>query len=117
MARKTRKESSGKAGEDYRHLTSDLPLINVAELQGVRCLNLNRLANILRPQLAPGDVVQVCISMAGRDPREGIGFLDDGSKVVVDNAQDLVGKDAAVCIRSMASTPAGRTFFASLADA
>ncbi len=100
-----------------RLLTSDQPLVNIAEIQGVRCLNLKRLADILRPLLAPGDVVQICISKAGREPREGIGFLDDGSKVIVSDAQGLVGKDAEVCIKSMALTPVGRTFFASLADA
>ena len=100
-----------------RLLTSDQPLVNVAEVQGVRCLNLKRLANILRPLLAPGDVVQVRISRKGREPGEAIGLLDDGSKIVVANAQGLVGKDADICIRSTALTLAGRTFFASLADA
>lgn len=100
-----------------RLLTSDHALINVAEIQGVGCLNLRRLANILRPLLTPGDVLQICISKAGRDPQEGIGFLDDGSKIIVQGAHGLVGKDAEVCIRSVAVTPAGRTFFASLADA
>lgn len=98
-------------------LSNDRALINVAEVQGVRCLSLKRLANILRPLLAPGDVVQACISREGRDPGEAIGFLDDGSKVVVADAQDLVGKEADICIRSVTMTPGGRTLFASLANA
>ena len=100
-----------------RLLTSDQALVSVAEIQGVRCLNLMRLANILRPQFAPGDVLEIFISTAGREPQEGLGFLDDGSKIIVDDAQGLVGKSAEVRVKAVAQSSVGRTFFASLVDA
>jgi uncharacterized protein YacL len=67
--------------------TSNHALVEVAEIQSVQCFNLRRPANILRPLLAPGDVVQICISRAGREPPERIGLLSDGSKIIVEGAQ------------------------------
>jgi uncharacterized protein YacL len=95
-------------------LTNDQALASIAEIRGVRCLNLHRLTASLRPFLLPGESVSLSISKEGRQPGEGVGFLNDGSMVVVADASRLVGQQAEVRITGSARTPVGRTFFASL---
>jgi uncharacterized protein YacL len=98
-------------------LTTDANLQRVAELQGVTCLNLNRLADGLRPVLVPGEVVRLPISREGREPGQGVGFLEDGTMVVVGEASELVGREVDVRITSNVQTSVGRMLFAAVVAA
>lgn len=97
-------------------LTVDMGLQRVAELQGVRCLNLHRLADGLRPAHVPGEVVRLPITREGREPGQGVGFLDDGTMVVVGDAAELVGKEVDVRITGNAKTSVGNMLFGSLSS-
>ena len=99
---------------DASLLTTDAALASVAELQGVRCRNLDRLAAGLQAALVPGEVVRLLVSRTGRDPGQGVGFLDDGTMVVVSEGAPLVGNETDVTITSSVRTSKGRMFFASL---
>ena len=96
-------------------LTVDSNLQRVAELQGVRCLNLNRLASGLRPVHVPGETVRLPITREGKEPGQGVGFLDDGTMVVVGDAAPLVGQEVEVRITGNVQTSVGRMLFASVA--
>ena len=98
-----------------RLLTADQPLAKVAALQGVECVNLRRLAEGLRPLVVPGDVVDLEIVRAGSDPGQGVGFLADGSLVVVGDAESLVGREVSVRLGKEVTTSRGRMLFATLA--
>jgi uncharacterized protein YacL len=95
-------------------VTTDANLQKVAEVQGVRCRNLNRLAAGLRPAILPGEVLSLPISREGKEPGQGVGFLDDGTMVVVGDAADFVGRDVAVRVTSNVQTSVGRLLFASV---
>jgi uncharacterized protein YacL len=95
-------------------LTVDANLCSSAELQGVACCNIHRLARSLQPVLVPGEVIKLKVSKEGRDEGQGVGFLDDGTMVVVSDGADHVGLDAEVSITSSVQTSRGRMFFASL---
>jgi uncharacterized protein YacL len=95
-------------------LTVDGNLQRVAELQGVRCLNLHRLADGLRPVLVPGETVRLPITREGKEPGQGVGFLDDGTMVVVGDAAKLVGQEVEVRITGNAQTSVGRMLFATV---
>jgi uncharacterized protein YacL len=97
-------------------LTVDTNLQRVAELQGVRCLNLHRLADGLRPPLVPGETVRIGISREGKEPGQGVGFLDDGTMVVVGDAAELVGREVEVRITGNAQTSVGRMLFATVTE-
>src|SRR5438477_8876354 len=99
---------------DVGLLTTDFNLQRVAELQGVTVLNLNRLAESLRPVHVPGEVVRFTVSRTGRDPGQGVGFLDDGTMVVVSGAAHLVGQQISPRVTSNVQTSVGRMLFASL---
>lgn len=98
-------------------LTMDEGVQRTAELQGVRCLSLRRLTDGLRPVYLPGERATIPIVREGRDPGQGVGFLDDGTMVVVGGAADLVGRDVDVRITSNVETSVGRMLFASIAEA
>ena len=97
-------------------ITVDGPLQQVAELQGVRCLSVRRLADGLRPVHVPGEVVRLPISRTGKEDGQGVGFLDDGTMVVVGDTATLVGQEVDVRINSNVQTSMGRMLFASLAS-
>ncbi|MGI8793075.1 MAG: PIN/TRAM domain-containing protein [Acidimicrobiales bacterium] len=99
---------------NVRLLTVDHALQRVAEVQGVLCLNLDRLASGLQPAHVPGEVVQVQITREGRDPGQGVGFLDDGTMVVVGGAASRVGEDVEARVTGNAKTSVGTMLFASL---
>ena len=99
---------------DVEIVTTDSTLQRVAELQGVRCLNVNRLADGLRPAIVPGEVLQLPISREGKEPGQGVGFLEDGTMVVVGDAAGLVGRDVTVRVTSNVQTSVGRMLFASV---
>lgn len=95
-------------------VTTDFNLQRVADLQDVPCLNVNRLAEGLRPTIVPGDIVRVPITRTGKERGQGVGFLDDGTMVVVGDAAERVGQDVDVRITSNVQTSVGRMFFASV---
>lgn len=92
-------------------VTVDGNLQRVAELQGVRCLNLERLASGLRPALVAGESVRLHIDRTGTEDGQGVGFLDDGTMVVVGGAADRVGCEVEVRITGHVQTSVGRMFF------
>jgi uncharacterized protein YacL len=99
---------------DVGLMTTDFNLQRVAELQGVTCLNMNRLAESLRPVVVPGEVVRFTVSRTGREAGQGVGFLDDGTMVVVTGADRLVGQQIEARVTSNVQTSVGRMLFASL---
>lgn len=98
-------------------VTLDEPLQRVAELQGVRCLSLHRLSDGLRPVHVAGEVVRLPITRAGKEPGQGVGFLDDGTMVVVTDAEALVGREVDARITGNVKTAMGNMLFASISQA
>ena len=99
-----------------RLLTVDEALQRVAELQGVRCINPGQLAESIRAEHAAGEVVRVPISRAGRDQGQGVGFLEDGTMVVVNDAESLVGTEVDVRVTGQVQTSLGIMLFAAVAS-
>jgi uncharacterized protein YacL len=97
-------------------VTVDGPLQRVAELQGVHCLNLERLSQGLRPVHVPGETFNLPILRTGKEPDQGVGFLDDGTMVVVNGASAYVGHEVPVQVTSGTQTTMGRMLFASIAQ-
>ena len=97
---------------DVPLLTNDEALGQVAEVRGVRCLNLHRLVKSLSAVHTPGEVVNLAIVKEGQHPGEGVGFLDEGSMVVVSDVSGRVGQDLEVRITKSIRTPRGQIFFA-----
>jgi uncharacterized protein YacL len=98
-------------------MTVDGPLLQVAELQGVRCLNPDLLAEGLRSAYSSGEVLRLSLTKPGRNEGQCVGFLDDGTMVVVGEAADRLGQDVEVRVTGQVQTTQGRLLFASLADA
>lgn len=98
-----------------RLLTVDGALQKVAEVQGVPCLSLHRLTDGLKPVHVPGEVIRLPIAKPGKEPGQGVGFLEDGTMVVVADATAMVGHEVDVRITSNVQTSVGRMLFASLA--
>jgi len=96
-------------------LTVDEALQRVAELQGVRCLNPGHLAESIRPEHSSGDRLRVPIIRAGRDEGQGVGFLEDGTMVVVTDADGLVGSEIDVRVTGQVQTSLGTMLFAAVA--
>jgi uncharacterized protein YacL len=92
-------------------ITNDFNLNKVAELQGIPVLNLNELANVLKPVVLPGETMNVFIIKEGKEANQGVAYLDDGTMVVVDNGRRLIGKSADVTVTSVLQTTAGRMIF------
>ena len=97
-------------------LTNDDNLSHVAELRGVRCLSLHRLVKSLSAVLTHGELVNVSIVKEGQHPGEGVGYLQDGSMVVVSDSADRADQDVDVVITTSVRTPRGIIFFASLKE-
>ena len=97
-------------------ITNDFNLNKVAELQGVSVLNINELANSLKPVVLPGEVMKVFILKEGKEYNQGVAYLDDGTMVVVENARRQIGKNADVTVTSVLQTTAGRMIFSKLKD-
>lgn len=93
-------------------LTNDFNLNKVAELQGVKVLNINELANALKPIVIPGETMQVRILKEGKEQDQGVAYLDDGTMVVVDGGRRRIGQTLSVTITSVLQTQAGRMIFA-----
>ena len=99
---------------DARILTNDSNLCAIARIQGVAALNLYDLAKALRPALAPGQQLELALVKEGREPHQAVGYLPDGTMIVVNHARNLLGKTVPVSIASALQTSAGRLFFAEL---
>lgn len=99
-----------------RLLTNDNALCQIARLQQVPALNLNDLARALRPALVTGDEVELSLVKEGRESHQAIGYLPDGTMIVVNQARTLLGKTARVVVSSALQTAAGRLIFAELKD-
>jgi len=97
-------------------ITNDFNLNKVAELQGVSVLNINELANSLKPVVLPGETMKVFILKEGKEYNQGVAYLDDGTMVVVENARRHIGKNADVTVTSVLQTTAGRMIFSKLKE-
>jgi uncharacterized protein YacL len=92
-------------------VTNDFNLNKVAQLQGVEVLNINELANSLKPIVLPGEIMKVFILKEGKEYNQGVAYLDDGTMVVVDNARKMIGKTIDVSVTSVLQTTAGKMIF------
>ena len=98
-------------------VTNDFNLNKVAELQGIKILNVNELANALKPVVLPGEIMKVKIIKDGKEPGQGVAYLDDGTMIIVDNAQKYQGSNVDVIVTSVLQTTAGRMIFSELKEA
>lgn len=92
-------------------VTNDYNLNKVAGVTGVRVLNINELANAVKPVVLPGEEMTVQIVREGKEPGQGVGYLDDGTMIVVDNARRHVGETIDVVVTTVLQTSAGRMIF------
>ncbi|MCS6908025.1 MAG: PIN domain nuclease [Anaerolineales bacterium] len=97
-------------------LTNDYNLNRIAELQGVAVLNVNELANAVKSVLLPGEALNVNIIQEGKEPGQGVGYLDDGTMVVVEDGRDFLNRNVFVIVTKVLQTAAGRMIFARLAE-
>ena len=97
-------------------ITNDYNLNKVAELQGVVVLNINDLANAMKPARVPGEEMTVLIVKAGKEENQGIAYLEDGTMIVVENGQKYIGMSVPVTVTSVLQTSAGRMIFVKVSD-
>ncbi len=97
-------------------ITNDFNLNKVAELRGVTVLNINELANSLKPVVLPGEYMKVFILKEGREYNQGVAYLDDGTMVVVDNGRKMISKNIDVVVTSVLQTTAGKMIFGRYID-
>ena len=97
-------------------VTNDFNLNKVAQLRGVPVLNINELANSLKPVVLPGELMKVFILKEGKEYNQGVAYLDDGTMVVVDNARKMIGKTIDVVVTSVLQTTAGKMIFGRFLD-
>lgn len=98
-------------------VTNDFNLNKVAEFQGVRVLNINELANAIKPVVLPGEEMQVTIIKAGKEPGQGVAYLNDGTMIVVDGGNKFIGETKNVVVTSVLQTAAGRMIFTKMVTA
>ncbi len=99
------------AKTDADILTTDYNLNKIAQIQGLSVLNVNDLANALKPVLLPGETINVDIIREGKEMHQGVGYLDDGTMLVVEDGENYIGKRVEVVVTSMLQTSAGRMVF------
>ena len=92
-------------------LTVDFNLNRIASFQGIKILNINELANGLKPVVFPGERMQVKLLKEGKEYNQGVGYLEDGTMIVVEDARKLIGQDVKVVVTSVLQTQAGRMIF------
>jgi uncharacterized protein YacL len=83
----------------------------VAKLRGISVLNINELANALRPVVLPGESMRVFILKEGKEKDQGVGYLDDGTMVVVDNSRRMIGQNVDITVTSVLQTTVGKMIF------
>lgn len=93
-------------------MTNDFNLNRVAELQGVRVMNINSLANAVKPAVLPGEEIRVKVIQEGKEAGQGVGFLDDGTMIVVEGGARLIDREVDVAVTRVLQTVAGRMIFA-----
>ena len=97
-------------------MTNDFNLNKLARVEGLRVLNLNDLANALKPIVSAGETMEVTIVKDGKEPHQGVGYLDDGTMVVVENGRRHIDSTVPVTVTSVLQTPAGRMMFAMISS-
>jgi uncharacterized protein YacL len=98
-------------------VTNDFNLNKVAQLRGVEVLNINQLANSLKPVVLPGEIMKVFILKEGKEYNQGVAYLDDGTMVVVDNARRMISKTIDIVVTSVLQTTAGKMIFGRFIEA
>jgi uncharacterized protein YacL len=96
---------------DAKIVTNDVNLNKVAKLRGLSVLNINELANALRPVVLPGESMRVFILKEGKEKDQGVGYLDDGTMVVVDNSRRMIGQNVDITVTSVLQTTVGKMIF------
>ncbi len=96
---------------DCKIITNDFNLNKIAQLHGVEVLNINELANALKPIVLPGEIMRVFILKEGKEYNQGVAYLDDGTMVVVDGAKKMISKTIDVAVTSVLQTTAGKMIF------
>lgn len=96
---------------DAKIVTNDFNLNKVAQLQGIPVLNINELANALKPVVLPGESIQAFILKEGKEPDQGVAYLDDGTMVVVDNSRKMIGQTVDITVTSVLQTTVGKMIF------
>lgn len=99
---------------EARILTVDFNLNRVASIQGVKVLNINELANALKPMVFPGEEMQVRLLKEGKEYNQAVGYLDDGTMIVVEDGRRLIGQEVKAVVTSVIQTQAGRMIFTKL---
>jgi len=97
---------------DAALMTTDFNLNKLARVEGLRVLNLNDLANAIKPIVSAGEIMEVTVVKEGKEPHQGVGYLDDGTMVVVENGRRHIDTTVPVTVTSVLQTPAGRMIFA-----
>ncbi len=92
-------------------VTNDFNLNKVAQVRGVAVLNINDLANSLRPVVLPGEKMRILVMKEGKEFDQGVGYLDDGTMVVVDHARRLIGRSIEITVTSVLQTTSGKMIF------
>jgi uncharacterized protein YacL len=96
---------------DAKIVTNDFNLNKIAQLQGVSVLNINELANALKPVVLPGEMINVFILKEGKEKDQGVAYLDDGTMVVVDNSRKMIGQNVEITVTSVLQTTVGKMIF------
>jgi len=96
--------------------TNDYNLNKVSEIQGIRVLNVNELANSVRPVVLPGEMLEIRLIKEGKEYNQGVGYLEDGTMVVVENGRRLIGQNVNVTAGSVLQTAAGRMIFGKISE-
>jgi uncharacterized protein YacL len=94
-----------------RVVTNDYNLNKIAQLQGVEVINLNELSNALKSVALPGEVMAIRLVKPGDQPGQGVGYLEDGTMVVVEQGKAFLGQEVQITVTSVLQTPAGRMLF------
>ncbi len=97
-------------------LTNDYNLNRIAELQGVTILNINELANAVKSVVLPGEALSILVIQEGKEQNQGVGYMDDGTMVVIENGKDYINKQIEVMVTKVLQTAAGRMIFAKPED-
>ena len=101
---------------NWKIVTNDFNMNKVARVEGIAVLNVNELANAMKPAVLPGESMRVLILREGKESSQGVAYLDDGTMVVVDGARRLINRSVEILVTSVHQTPAGKMIFGRLED-